>query len=170
MATVNRGAYTANIISPNGTSGVALAEIYDSDVSPNPVARLVNVSARMNVTAGQGVLIAGLVIQGNISQTVLIRGVGPALAAFGVSGVLADPQIAVFSGGSQIASNAGWGTGTTTAAQLSAAAAQVGAFPLPSGSKDSAILITLQPGAYTVQVTSVSGATGVALVEVYDTQ
>jgi hypothetical protein len=45
----------------------------------------------------------------------------------------------------------------------------VGAFPLRSGSKDAALIVTLQPGAYTVQVTSVSGATGVALIEVYDT-
>jgi hypothetical protein len=46
----------------------------------------------------------------------------------------------------------------------------VGAFPLVSGSKDSALLLTLQPGAYTMTVTSPSGSTGVALVEVYDTQ
>lgn len=170
VTTVNAGAYTASILSPNGSSGVALAEIYDADVAPYPSARLVNVSARMNVTAGQGTLVAGLVIEGNIPQTVLIRGVGPGLTAFGVTGVLADPQITVLSGNSQVASNAGWGTGVSTAAQLSAAAAQVGAFPLPAGSKDSAVLVTLQPGAYTVVVTSVSGATGVALVEVYDTQ
>ena len=69
-----------------------------------------------------------------------------------------------------MASNAGWGSGASTAAQISDASAQVGAFALPSGSKDAALLVTLQPGAYTVEVTSVSGATGVALVEVYDTQ
>jgi hypothetical protein len=167
---VGQGAYTASILSPDGTSGVALAEIYDADVSPVPVGRLVNVSARMNVTPGQGTLIAGLVIEGNIPQTVLVRGVGPTLASFGVAGVLSDPQITVLSGSTKLASNAGWGTGASTAAQLSGAAAQVGAFPLPSGSKDSALLITLQPGAYTVEVTSVSNANGVALIEVYDTQ
>lgn len=170
VAAVSGGTYTASILSPNGTSGIALAEIYDADTAPNPSARLINVSARMNVTAGQGTLIAGLVIEGNIPQTVLIRGVGPALTAFGVAGVLPDPQITVLSGSTSVATNAGWGTGSSSASQLSAAAAQVGAFPLPSGSKDSAVLITLQPGAYTVVVTSVSGATGVALVEVYDTQ
>ncbi len=170
LATVNQGVYTASIVSPNGTTGVALAEIYDADTSSTPAARLVNVSARMNVSGGQGALIAGLVIEGNIPQTVLIRGDGPVLATFGVTGVLADPQIALFSGGAQVASNAGWTAGSSPSAQISAASAQVGAFPLPSGSKDSALLVTLQPGAYTVQVSSVSGATGVALVEIYDTQ
>jgi len=172
LVTVNQGPYTANVLSPNGSSGVALAEIYDADVTANPVARLVNVSARMNVTAGQGTLIAGLVIEGNIPQTLLVRGVGPALSAYGVSNVLSDPQIAVFSGGSstQFAANSSWGVGNSTVAQLSAAAVQVGAFPLPTGSKDSALLLTLQPGAYTVQVSSVSGTTGTALVEIYDTQ
>jgi hypothetical protein len=170
MATVNQGVYTAVILSPNGTSGVALAEVYDADVSHTPVARLVNISARMNVTSGQGVLIGGFVIEGNIPQTVLIRGTGPALSAYGVAGVLPDPVVTVLSGGTTLGTNAGWGTGTSSAAQLSAAAVQVGAFPLPSGSKDSAILLTLQPGAYSVEVSSASGATGVALVEVYDTQ
>ncbi len=170
LATVNSGAYTASITSPNGTSGVALAEIYDTDVTPNPTARIINASARMNVTSGQGILIAGFVIAGNIPQTVLIRGIGPALAAFGIAGVMPDPQIIVYSGTAQLAANAGWGTGSSTAAQISAAAAQVGAFPLPSGSQDAALIITLQPGTYSVLVTSVSSTAGVALVELYDTQ
>jgi Ice-binding-like/Putative Ig domain len=170
LATVNQGVYTASIVSPNGTSGVALAEIYDADTSSTPAARLMNVSARMNVSGGQGTLIAGLVIEGNIPQTVLIRGDGPVLATYGVTGVLADPKITLFSGGTQMATNAGWATGPSTVSDITSASAQVGAFPLPTGSKDSALLVTLQPGSYTIEVTSVSGATGVALVEVYDTQ
>jgi hypothetical protein len=111
------------------------------------------------------------VIGGTTAKTVLIRGVGPTLSEFGVTGVLADPQIGVFSGATEIDSNAGWGTsGSMTAAQLSAVFAEVGAFALPAGSKDSALVLTLQPGAYTVQVSSVSGSDGVALIEVYDTQ
>jgi hypothetical protein len=78
--------------------------------------------------------------------------------------------ITVFSGSTELDSNSSWGTGASTAAQLSAAFSQVGAFPLPAGSKDAALLLTLQPGAYTVEVTSLSNGTGVALVEVYDTQ
>jgi hypothetical protein len=170
MATVNQGDYTASILSPNGSSGVALVEIYDADVTPNPASRLVNVSARTNVAPGQGTFIGGLVIKGTSPEMVLIRGDGPSLASFGVTGALADPQISIFSGGTQIASNAGWGTGADTAAQINAADSQAGAFPLAAGSKDSALLMTLQPGAYTIVVTSVSNGSGVALVEVYDLQ
>jgi hypothetical protein len=166
LVTVDGGAHTTGLLTTSGSPGIGLLELYDT--GGNPYARLTNVSARMEVTAGN--LIAGFVIGGNSPKTVLIRGVGPALAVFGVSGVLADPQITVFSHSTEIANNASWGAGTTTAAQLNAVFSHVGAFPLPSGSKDAALLLTLQPGAYTVQVTSVSNATGVALVEVYDTE
>jgi hypothetical protein len=168
LVTVNDGTHTAGLVSTNGAPGIGLLEIYDT--GGNPDASLINVSARMEVTSGDGVLIAGFVIGGNLPKTVLIRGVGPTLSQFGVTGVLADPQITVSSGSSTIASNAGWGTGSSTSAQIAAVAGQVGAFPLSSGSQDSALLLTLQPGNYTVQVTSVSNSTGVALVEVYDTQ
>jgi hypothetical protein len=166
LLSVNRGAHTTCLVRPNGTTGVALTEIYDVD--RNPGTRLVNVSARMNVTTGEGTLIAGLVIVGSAPNTVLIRGVGPTLAVFGVTGVLADPTIAVFSGTTRIASNDNWETGTNTVPQMIAANAQVGAFALQAGSKDAALLVTLPPGNYTVQVTGVANTTGVALVEVYD--
>jgi hypothetical protein len=144
------------------------AEVALKNFARNPGTRLVNVSARMNVTTGEGTLIAGLVIVGSAPNTVLIRGVGPTLAVFGVTGVLADPTIAVFSGTTRIASNDNWETGTNTVPQMIAANAQVGAFALQAGSKDAALLVTLPPGNYTVQVTGVANTTGVALVEVYD--
>jgi hypothetical protein len=166
LLTVDNGTHTTGLLTTNGASGVGLIEIYDT--GGNPYASLTNVSARMNVTSGNGILIAGLVIGGNAPKMVLIRGIGPSLAYFGVTGVLPDPQIVVFSGTTQMASNSGWDSGTTPAAQIVATSAEVGAFPLASGSKDAALLMTLQPGAYTVQVTSLSNTTGVALVEVYD--
>ena len=168
LVTVDNGVHTTGLLTTNGAQGVGLIEIYDT--GGNAYASLINVSARMEVSGGDGILIAGLVIGGNAPKTVLIRGVGPTLSVFGVSGVLGDPQITVFSGTTEVASNTNWGTGSSTAAQLSAVFAQVGAFPLPVGSKDAALLLSLDPGTYTVQVTSVSGSTGVALVEVYDTQ
>jgi hypothetical protein len=166
LATVGPGANVVSIVSPNGSSGSALAEIYDDDTTPRPVARIINASVLTSITSGQGIFIAGLVIVGNIPQTVLIRGVGPTLASFGVPGTLPDPRITVLSGSNQLATNAGWGN----AAQVTAADGQVGAFPLASGSLDSALVLTLQPGAYSIEVTSASNATGAALVEVYDTQ
>ncbi len=165
---VGNGAHTTGLVRPNSTSGVALVEIYDTDSTAG--SRLVNVSARMNVGTGESTLIAGLVIGGNAPKTVLIRGVGPTLATLGVSGTLADPQLSLYSGSAVIASDDNWETGASTAAQIISASAQVGAFPLPTGSKDAALLITLQPGAYTVQLTGVGNTTGVALVEIYDTQ
>ena len=168
LLTVNNGAHTTGLVRPNGATGVALTEIYDIDRLPG--SRLTNVSARMNVTAGEGTLIAGLVIVGNAPTTVLIRGVGPTLSVFGVAGVLADPTIALFAGTTPIASNDNWEAGPGTVADMTGAAAKVGAFALAAGSKDAALLITLQPGTYTVQVTGVGNTTGVALIEVYDTK
>ena len=168
LAVFNNGAHTSSMVRPNSTTGVALTEIYDTDVTTGP--RLINVSARMNVTAGEGTLIAGFVIGGNAPKTVLIRAAGPALAAFGVAGAMADPTIAVFSGSTSIGSNDNWGVGTNTAAQITTASAQVGAFAFVAGSRDAALLLTLQPGGYTVQVTGFGNTTGVALVEIYDTQ
>ncbi len=170
LSVFSNGAHTTSMLRPNSTAGVALTEIYDTDIESS--ARLINVSARMNVTAGEGTLIAGFVIGGDAPKTLLIRGVGPTLSAFGVTNVLADPTLTVYSGRTTtpVGSNDNWGTGTNTAAQISSASAQVGAFALVAGTRDAALLITLQPGSYTVHVTGVSNTTGVALVEIYDTQ
>ena len=165
---VNNGVHTTSMVRPNSTTGVALTEIYDID-APSAT-RLVNVSARMNVSAGEGALIAGFVISGNAPKTVLIRAVGPTLSSYGVSGVLTDPMITVYSGATAMATNDNWETGSSTSAQISSASAQVGAFPLVAGSKDAALLVTLAPGAYSVQVTGVGNPAGIALIEVYDTQ
>jgi hypothetical protein len=166
--TVNAGTYTEQVAGASGDTGTAMAEVYDAD--SNLSSRLLNASARMQVNVSSGNLnapIIGFVISGTGQKTVLIRGIGPSLAAFGVGGVLANPQINLFSGGTQIASNAAWSTGSNFA-QLLATFAQVGAFALPTGSLDAAILVTLQPGTYTVQVSGVGNTSGVALLELYD--
>jgi hypothetical protein len=95
---------------------------------------------------------------------VLIRGIGPTLARYGVSGVLANPQLQVFQGNTLLAQNDDWGGDTT----LATVAAQVNAFALDANSKDAALLLTLPPGAYTAQVSGVGNTTGVALVEIYE--
>jgi PKD repeat protein len=167
LLAINSGAHTTGLVRPNGSTGVALTEIYDIDRKAGT--RLINVSARMNVTAGEGTLIAGFVIVGNAPATVLIRGIGPTLSIFGVTGVLADPTISVFAGSARIATNDNWSTETAPATAITQASARSGAFALPVGSKDAALLLTLQPGTYTVQVTGVAATTGVALIEIYDT-
>ncbi len=165
------GAYTAQVTGVGGTSGIALAEIYDASGSAFTATtpRLINVSARAQVGTGAGVLIAGFVIDGSSPCTVLIRGVGPTLANYGVGGVLADPQLTLTQtvNGSTvtIASNDNWAGD----ASISSAASSVGAFALASASsQDAALLVTLPPGVYTAQVSGVGGTTGVALVEVYE--
>src|SRR5690606_13856306 len=98
------------------------------------------------------------------SMNVLVRAVGPTLADLGVTGVLSNPNVTIYnSSGVSFASNDDWGGSTT----LSSTFTQVGAFNLPAGSRDAAILLTLTPGPYTAVVSGVNGATGVALVEVY---
>ncbi len=142
--TINRSAYTTGLTGSNGATGVALMEIYDTDHELG--SRLINGSARMNLTPDGGPLIAGFVIAGNAPITMLLRGVGPTLSTFAVTGALADPKISVFSGSTQVASNDNWETGASTASQLVSTSAQVGAFALPASSKDAVLLLKLQPG------------------------
>ena len=129
--------------------------------------RLINLSVRTTAGAGSDTLIVGFVISGAGGRSLLVRGVGPTLQNFGVSGVLADPRILLFSGSTQMASNDDWGQ-ATNASTISSTATTVGAFPLPGGSRDSAWLNSLPAGGYTVQVGGAGGATGVALMEAYD--
>ena len=128
--------------------------------------QFVNLSTRAFVGTADGVLIPGLVIGGTTAKRVLIRAVGPTLSTFGVTGVLADPTLTVFRGSTTIASNDNWQEQTNGPA-LATAAVSAGAFALPAGSKDSALLLTLEPGAYTFRIAGAGTSTGVALVEVY---
>lgn len=162
------GAYTAQVAGAEGATGIALVEAYEADVERSP-ARLINLSARNRVAGGDGLLIVGFALGGQTARTLLIRGVGPALSQFDLSGALGDPRLTLFAGSTALAANDNWSTGGDTAA-ISAAASRVGAFALPAGSRDAALLLTLRPGTYTAQVSGVNAATGVALVEVYEVQ
>lgn len=175
VTTLAPGVYTMHITDGDKT-GIALAEVYDASTNGQAeYQRLVNISSRGSVEAGDGVLIGGFVIAGNNPKRVLVRGIGPALAGFGVSGVLADPRVAVFSKSTIIAQNDDWGTPQVGTAQVPAAAdaiataAQaVGAFALASGSKDSAVIVSLRPGIYTAHVSAANEQPGVAMVEIYE--
>jgi hypothetical protein len=159
--------YSVQLAGQGSASGVALAEVYDADSGPAPVgsARLVNLSARTEAGTGADVLIAGFVVRGITHKTVLIRGIGPALERFGLGGVLRDPELKLFRGATLIASNDTWFEGEPAMANVFRA---VGAFPI--NSLDSAILITLEPGSYTVQLADRNRGTGIALVEIYEVQ
>jgi hypothetical protein len=172
------GSYTCEISGLNSGTGVALAEIYDTDKrTPAPI--LVNCSGRGEVGAGADMLIAGFVIAGNQPLRFLLRGVGPALSAspFNVPGVLPSSSIGLFDSNSVlIESDTGWGNAlgvgpsavnATVRQATSSDMAVVGAFPLPEGSSDSAMVATLPPGSYTLELSGTNNATGVGLIEVY---
>ena len=125
---------------------------------------LVNVSTRGTAGTGDAAMIAGFVIGGTGTKQVLIRAVGPGLSPFGVTGLLSDPVLTVYNAATSqsVYTNDDW-----AAADASIFSA-VGAFALPAGSKDSAVVATFPPGAYTAVITSSSNATGAAMIEVYD--
>jgi hypothetical protein len=162
------GPYTTQIAGQSGDTGAALVEVYDETPSGTytPTSpRLVNILTRVKVGSGGGTLIAGFVIGGSTARTVLIRASGPALASFGVSGALPDPQLVLYSGSTELASNSGWGGEM----EIASTAAAVSAFAWNDpASHDSAILVTLPPSPYTAQASGANGDIGVALVEVYE--
>jgi hypothetical protein len=177
IITLAPGLYTTQVSGVGGSTGIALIEFYDLD-SPSPFSsqKVVNVSTRGQVGKDDAALIAGFVISGNAPKKVLLRAVGgptlATLAALPVSAVLSDPVLTLRrrqSDGSVIVvrENDDWESGND-AALISAAADKSGAFPVPSGSKDAMMLISLPPGTYTALVSGNGGGTGVAIVEVYE--
>jgi hypothetical protein len=100
------GGWSAHVTGVDGTTGIALAEIYDP--APAEGARLVGVSARAHVGTGANILIGGFVISGNLPKTVLIRAVGPSLAQFSIGGLLADPKLELYSGSTLLQTNDNW--------------------------------------------------------------
>ena len=166
---ITGGVYTAHVTT-SGAAGVALVEAYDADESGS--SRLKALSTRTVAGAGDDTLITGVVLAGDGPKTVLIRGVGPTLASRdGVTGVLADPQLKLFrmTGGAsnQVAENNDWGG----SAEMKAVFTQIGAGPLASDtSKDAALLVTLDPGVYSVHLSGAGGSTGVALVEIFEVE
>lgn len=170
LTTTLDGARTVHVGDTADRSGVTLVEVYDTD--PASAGRLVNLSARNFAGTGDATLIAGFVISGNMPKRLLIRGVGPRLAtAFGVTGALTDPKLELFlsEGGRNtlFAANDNWAE--AGAAPIRAAFALAGAFELPEAtSRDAAIVVTAPAGAFTAQVSGVGGASGEALIEIYE--
>jgi kumamolisin len=176
VLTLPVGSYTVEVSGANSSTGVALAEVYELDsVTPSV---LENISSRSFVGLGAQAAIAGFVVKGSQPVQLLIRGVGPALNQFGLTGTLAQPSIGVYDNSDVlIVSDTGWGNapvaGTSAAAATyrlatSADMQSVGAFALATGSTDSAIVVTLPPGNYTAIVSGAGQTTGTALAEVYE--
>jgi uncharacterized protein (DUF1800 family) len=126
--------------------------------------RLLNLSSRGWVGGGSEVFVAGFVIGPGEAKQVLIRGIGPTLAEYGVAGVLADPELRLYDANNQlVATNDNW------AAEASSSFGTVGAFALPVGSQDAAMVMTLAPGVYSVHASGLGvGASGQGMIEIYD--
>jgi CubicO group peptidase (beta-lactamase class C family) len=121
--------------------------------------RLNNLSVRATAGTGSATLIAGFALADG-DRTLLLRGVGPGLAAFGVPGTVTDPALTLFRGATVVAANDNW-------TLLDGRA--LGAFPLAAGSADAVLAGSLPPGGYTAQIAPVPPATaGAALAEIYD--
>jgi hypothetical protein len=149
-----------NMVEVSATGpGTVVAELYDT-AAFDPGRRILNISVRKPIGSR---LTAGFVIGGTGRKTVLVRAVGPGLAAFGVGDAIADPQL-VLTGKTITSGNDNWG-GTS---ELVAAFRAAGAFELGAASRDAALVATLEPGDYTVEVTSVNSANGTCLIEIYD--
>jgi hypothetical protein len=166
LLTLAPGNYTAQVAGAGGSSGVALVEAYDLDPRVSGTSRAINLSTRGQVAAGENALIAGLNVQGPIWRRFLVRAVGPSLAQFNVANVLADPVVTL---DSSLVYPATLDISTTRdPVSIAAATSGAGAFPLNAGATNDVMIATLPPANYTFKVTSRSGATGVALIEVYE--
>ena len=138
-----------------------MAEVYEL-YGPGLNSKLGNVSGRGFVGTGDNVLISGFIVGDVGSGTVVVRALGPSLGSFGVSQPLSDPILTIYdSKGSVIATNDNWQDGNN--------APDVQRHGLaPPNALDAAIVLHLPAGAYTAVVRGANGATGNALVEVYD--
>lgn len=134
--------------------------------------RLANVASRALTGPGQSAHVLGFVVSGARPKAMLVRGVGPALTPFGITNALPDPSLTIFNAvGQAVFTNNDWSAsvvGAATAAELATAATRAGAFALSANSRDAALLVQLDPGAYTAVVSDASGATGISLVEVHE--
>jgi hypothetical protein len=119
----------------------------------------VNFATRGNIGTGENILIGGFVIRGTTPVQVLVRGTGPTLANFGVTGAVSDTIVQVWQGGAMLQENDDWKS------SQQAAIAATGFAPL--NDREGAVLLTLQPGAYTTTIRGKNGATGVGLVEAF---
>ena len=166
------GAYTATTASPAGATGTILIEAYDADAAPDPTSRLSNLSTRGFVTTGADTLIAGFIVRGSGPRTYLLRIAGDTLASLGVTGTLDDPFLSLYSGSTLIREKDDWDSPATSQPALRTAFASVGAFTF-SDRQESATIVTLPPGAYTVKATGLANSglsipSGNALIEIYE--
>lgn len=153
------GSYTAIVRGTSGQQGVAIVESFEL-TNGTPTAHLINASLRGPTRAGENVLIGGLAVRGNTRQ-IIVRALGPSLAGFGVPGMLSDPVLRVYnSSGELLVENDNWRSTQEAAITATGLA--------PGDDRESAIVVTLEPGNYTMIVSGAGNTVGVALLEIYE--
>jgi YVTN family beta-propeller protein len=162
IATLPPGAYTAIVSGVGNTTGVGLVGVFEVD---HPEIPLANISTRGQVLTNNDVMIAGFIVQGENAKTVVINVAGPSLVPFGITNALANPTLTIVRSSDQsiIAGNDDWQAQTNPA---DVAAILATGFQ-PNDPREPAVILTLQPGAYTAIVQGVGGTTGVGLVGVF---
>jgi len=163
VATLQPGTYTAIVAGTNQTTGLALAEIYD--VNSTADSQLANISTRGIVREGNNRIIGGFILVGETRTDVVVRGIGPSLAQFGLSPVLADPTLRlVDENGSTIQSNDDWQDDPSDAAILNLLGLGL------QDPRESGIFVSLPPGFYTAILFGVDDGIGLGAVEIYNLQ
>ncbi len=161
------------ILSATIRSG-SFAEVYGATITYTPTGvfihptgaaipgagRLLNISTRLRVLAGDKALIGGFIVTGSAPKKVIIRGLGPSLTDKGVAGALQDPTLELFNQSGSLATNDNW-------KQTQQAAIAATGIP-PAKDAEAAIVRTLLPGSYTAILRGRSNSIGVGLLEVYD--
>jgi hypothetical protein len=164
------GIYTAHVVNAGAEGGIALLDIVDAE--DEPTARVVVASARAVVERDHA-LLTGLTVSGTAAKRILVRGIGPGLARFGVPAVLANPRLAMHGSGSDDLAAKNEGSATHAASESVQIVAVTSAKGLPAldpSGADSAFLVTLAPGVYTITLESADGERGSGMIEVFETQ
>ncbi|MDX2186917.1 MAG: carbohydrate binding domain-containing protein [Opitutaceae bacterium] len=158
------GSTTAIVKGMADQTGVALVEVYDTGEGAG---RVLNLATRATVGEGANALFVGFMIKGEHPMKLLIRGVGPGLAALGVPGTVGDPVLTLYRmNGSErtfLARNDRWSQWPTAIAPV----ASTVTFALPAGSEDAAMVLWLEPGVYSAQIEAKQNS-GIGMVEVYE--
>jgi Pectinesterase len=160
LATLAPGSYTAIVRGRMSTSGVALVEVYA--LNGTSAGNLANLSTRGFIAGGDHVMIAGFILAGGRGGSrVIVRAIGPTLAATGLAGTLADPTLELHDGnGIAIAFNDNWKDAQQSEIEATGIA--------PADDREAAIVASIPPGPYTAVLASHDGGTGIAVIEVYN--
>jgi len=162
LQTLDPGAYTVILGGTSGATGIGLVEVYDLDQSID--SSLPNLSTRGEVQTGDDVMIGGAILGPDDAPgfaSLLVRAIGPSLQNFGVNNALLDPVLTLYdANGTPITNNDDWKFPLQSEIEATGLA--------PTDDREAAILYYPAPGSFTAIVSGKDGATGVALVEIYN--